>query len=274
MVENRLIGDQVARDLRGAGRGRAPYGAPRAREAGHRRAISSGSEHDLGRAYADLVYNGLWFSQTREAIDAFVRDDPAARHRRRSASNCSKATAASSAAIAFALYDQALATYDAGDRSTQRDEGFIKIWGLPIETAARKAAARRRWALTMAHLWSGRFAGDPDAELFAFGSSFRFDRRLFEDDVRGSLAWAEGLERAGVLSRGGRGGHRARRSQEILADGARRSGVLRPTPRARRRGRPRVRRARAGRRASATPAAGCTPDARATSRSRSICACT
>ena len=52
----------------------------------------------------------------------------------------------------------------------------------------------------MAHLWSGRFAGDPDAELFAFGSSFRFDRRLFEDDVRGSRAWAAGLASAGVLS--------------------------------------------------------------------------
>jgi argininosuccinate lyase len=53
----------------------------------------------------------------------------------------------------------------------------------------------------MAHLWSGRFAGDPDAELFAWGSSFRFDRRLFEDDVRGSRAWAAGLARAGVLGR-------------------------------------------------------------------------
>jgi argininosuccinate lyase len=52
----------------------------------------------------------------------------------------------------------------------------------------------------MAHLWSGRFAGDPDADLFRFGASFRFDRRLFEDDVRGSRAWAAGLERAGVLS--------------------------------------------------------------------------
>ena len=52
----------------------------------------------------------------------------------------------------------------------------------------------------MAHLWSGRFAGDPDADLIAFGSSFRFDRRLFEDDVRGSRAWAAALSRAGVLS--------------------------------------------------------------------------
>jgi argininosuccinate lyase len=53
----------------------------------------------------------------------------------------------------------------------------------------------------MAHLWSGRFAGDPDADLFTFGSSFRFDRRLFEDDVRGSRAWAAALARTGVLSR-------------------------------------------------------------------------
>ncbi len=54
----------------------------------------------------------------------------------------------------------------------------------------------------MAHLWSGRFAGDPDAALFEFGASFKFDRRLFEDDVTGSLAWAEALREAGVLSPG------------------------------------------------------------------------
>ena len=52
----------------------------------------------------------------------------------------------------------------------------------------------------MAYLWSGRFAGDPDAALIEFGASFRFDRRLFEDDVRGSLAWADALHQAGVLT--------------------------------------------------------------------------
>ncbi len=52
----------------------------------------------------------------------------------------------------------------------------------------------------MAHLWSGRFAGDPDAALIEFGASFRFDRRLLEDDVRGSLAWADALRHAGVLT--------------------------------------------------------------------------
>src|SRR4051794_10944305 len=51
-------------------------------------------------------------------------------------------------------------------------------------------------------LWSGRFAGAPDASAFEWGSSFAFDRRLFEDDVTGSLAWARALGVAGVLSHG------------------------------------------------------------------------
>jgi argininosuccinate lyase len=49
-------------------------------------------------------------------------------------------------------------------------------------------------------LWSGRFAEEPDAEIFAWGASFSFDRRLFDDDVAGSLAWAEALEAAGAIS--------------------------------------------------------------------------
>src|SRR5258706_5321992 len=51
----------------------------------------------------------------------------------------------------------------------------------------------------MTNLWSGRFDAAPDAAAFEFGASFRFDRRLFEDDVTGSLAWARALARAGVL---------------------------------------------------------------------------
>jgi argininosuccinate lyase len=53
----------------------------------------------------------------------------------------------------------------------------------------------------MTTLWSGRFDGAPDAAAFAFGASFRFDRRLFEDDVTGSVAWARALAKAGVLDR-------------------------------------------------------------------------
>ena len=52
----------------------------------------------------------------------------------------------------------------------------------------------------MTNLWSGRFDTAPDAAAFDFGASFRFDRRLFEDDVTGSLAWGRALHKAGVLS--------------------------------------------------------------------------
>jgi argininosuccinate lyase len=49
-------------------------------------------------------------------------------------------------------------------------------------------------------LWSGRFDAQPDADLLAFGASFGFDRRLFDDDVAGSIAWAGALASAGVLT--------------------------------------------------------------------------
>ncbi len=52
----------------------------------------------------------------------------------------------------------------------------------------------------MSNLWSGRFAGEPDKDVFEFGRSFPFDKRLVEDDITGSLAWAEAIAAAGVLS--------------------------------------------------------------------------
>lgn len=52
----------------------------------------------------------------------------------------------------------------------------------------------------MAKLWGGRFAAETDEQVARFNASFRFDRRLMEADVRGSLAYAEALRQAGVLS--------------------------------------------------------------------------
>jgi len=52
----------------------------------------------------------------------------------------------------------------------------------------------------MSTLWSGRFASDPDADVFAYGKSLSVDRRLVEDDITGSQAWAAALATAGVLS--------------------------------------------------------------------------
>jgi argininosuccinate lyase len=64
----------------------------------------------------------------------------------------------------------------------------------------------------MTNLWSGRFDTAPDAAAFEFGASFRFDRRLFEDDVTGSIAWARALAKAGLLP-----GDEARQIADTLA---------------------------------------------------------
>jgi len=49
-------------------------------------------------------------------------------------------------------------------------------------------------------LWSGRFEGAPDEAVFEFGKSLAVDRRLIDEDIDGSAAWAGALGRAGVLS--------------------------------------------------------------------------
>jgi argininosuccinate lyase len=51
-------------------------------------------------------------------------------------------------------------------------------------------------------MWSGRFSGPPNKQLFAFGTSLAVDRRLIDDDITGSQAWAEALGQAGVLPAG------------------------------------------------------------------------
>jgi argininosuccinate lyase len=51
-------------------------------------------------------------------------------------------------------------------------------------------------------LWGGRFKGEANAEFARFNSSFAFDRRLIEADIEGSLAHAEALAGAGILSEG------------------------------------------------------------------------
>ncbi|HEX8637410.1 MAG TPA: argininosuccinate lyase [Pyrinomonadaceae bacterium] len=51
------------------------------------------------------------------------------------------------------------------------------------------------------NLWGGRFTGKPDVLFTEFNNSFGFDRRLFRADVRASIAHAEALFGAGVLTR-------------------------------------------------------------------------
>ena len=49
-------------------------------------------------------------------------------------------------------------------------------------------------------MWGGRFSGTLDERMRAFNDSFPVDRRLWQEDIRGSIAWAHGLARADILN--------------------------------------------------------------------------
>src|SRR5438094_487824 len=50
-------------------------------------------------------------------------------------------------------------------------------------------------------LWAGRFRGKTDPQVETFTSSLAIDRRLYRNDIAGSIAHCRTLERAGVLTR-------------------------------------------------------------------------
>ncbi len=49
-------------------------------------------------------------------------------------------------------------------------------------------------------LWHGRFEGGPAAELMAYTESLSFDKRLWPDDVAGSVAHVRGLAHVGIIT--------------------------------------------------------------------------
>jgi len=136
MVEDRLVGIKS----------REVYEAPGAVAllAAHRELEDLTVERDLRRftrgvqqRWAELVYDGLWFSPLRAALDAFV--DSAQQHvsgevRLRLHAGRAVPTGRRSET---SLYDYALATYDTGDTFDQSlSRGFVQLWGLPSRIAA------------------------------------------------------------------------------------------------------------------------------------------
>jgi len=49
-------------------------------------------------------------------------------------------------------------------------------------------------------MWGGRFSGTLDDHMRRFNDSFPVDRRMWAEDIAGSIAWAGGLARAGILT--------------------------------------------------------------------------
>jgi argininosuccinate synthase len=136
MVEDRLIGIK-SREI---------YEAPAAITliAAHSELESVCIERDLARfkrqaeqRWTELVYDGLWFSPLKRALDAFLAE--ASTHvtgdvRVRLHGGRAVVTGRRSPA---ALYNYELATYDTGDAFDQSlAKGFVELWGLPAKIAA------------------------------------------------------------------------------------------------------------------------------------------
>ena len=134
MVENRRVGIKS----------RETYEAPGALALmmAHADLESITLERDLQREkfrlehrYAELVYDGLWFSPLRDALDAFI--DSSQVHvtgevRLKLEPNRCYVVGRRAPR---SLYDYGLATYDAADRFRHADsEGFVRIWGLGVQT--------------------------------------------------------------------------------------------------------------------------------------------
>jgi argininosuccinate synthase len=117
--------------------------------AAHRELEDLTVERDLRRykrgveqRWAEMVYDGLWFSPLKRALDAFV--DSSQEHvtgdvRLRLHGGRAVATGRRSDET---LYDYSLATYDTGDTFDQSlARGFVQLWGLPSRIAARRDLA-------------------------------------------------------------------------------------------------------------------------------------
>ena len=143
MVENRRVGIKS----------RETYECPAALALimAHKDLESICLERDLDREkarieprYAELIYDGLWFSPLKEAFDSFVdksQEFVTGEVRLHLSPGSCIVTGRRSET---SLYDYELATYDAADTFRHQDSaGFVRLWGLGIETwSARQASTR------------------------------------------------------------------------------------------------------------------------------------
>ena len=92
---------------------------------------------NLANKFADLVYDGLWYTPLREAMSAFVdatqKTVTGSVKMKLYKGNCMPAGATSP----YSLYDEDIATFSADDVYDQKDAtGFINLFGLPLQVQA------------------------------------------------------------------------------------------------------------------------------------------
>ena len=102
-------------------------------------------KHKVAMEYADLIYNGLWFTSLCQDLAAYVKSS----QRFVTGTVRLKLFKGNLSVVGrkspFSLYDYGLATYDKGDEFDQSaSPGFIHLWGLPVKTQAQVQLLSRK----------------------------------------------------------------------------------------------------------------------------------
>lgn len=136
MVENRLVG-MKSRGVYETPGGTILYAAHEELErlTLDRRTLQF--KEQVAVKYAELVYDGNWFSKLKTALDAFVDET------QQNVTGTVKVklykgscTAVASQSL-YSLYNEELATFSADEVYSQKDaEGFINLFGLPLKVQA------------------------------------------------------------------------------------------------------------------------------------------
>ena len=136
-VENRLVGIK-SREIYEAPAAVLLHAAHQSLEAMTLSKDQARTKARLAQEYADIVYNGLWFTTHRQDLDAYVQStqryvtgDIRVRLHRGACTVVGRQAPQ-------ALYQHQLATYDRGDEfDHSAAEGFISIYGLPVRIQNR-----------------------------------------------------------------------------------------------------------------------------------------
>jgi argininosuccinate synthase len=107
-------------------------------------------ERDLARfkrsveqRWGELVYDGLWFSPLKDALDGFIAKTQEHVSGEIRLVLCGGNAVVTGRRSEQSLYDFNLATYDAGDSFDQSlAKGFVQLWGLPSKIAAKRDLAK------------------------------------------------------------------------------------------------------------------------------------
>ena len=149
--------------------------------------------------YADLVYNGLWFTPLREAFDAFVQ---------KTQENVTGTVTLSlykgqpehhqPRLRLVSIFDRPLVLHHGRELRSEGRQGIH-----PDPRAARshsRAAAAEAERGCEVKMWSGRFREPLDARFEEWQRSFGFDWRLLPQEIAASKAHASVLAAAGILT--------------------------------------------------------------------------